>query len=427
MEKDFWKYVIPSMITVLLGGTFAFVDGIFIGRGCGSIGLTGVNLIAPMAAIVTAIAAGIGMGGSVRMSTYAGKQDVEKSKEAKGCTVSILLVMSFLLFLLGAFFSPLLLHLLGVSGEYYQPAYDYLSIVLTFSCFQMISTGLSNIIINSGRSVIAMIVMVLSLLTNICLDYLFVIQFGLGTGGAAFATVLGQGVSAVIFVFLLLKNKELRPTWIEMKIHMPMLKEIMKTGLSPFGIQIAPSIVVMSINYACVLTGGTKTLAVFAVMNQLILAVQILFTGIGNGIQPIVSYSTGAGDAHAIMVTLRKAIRFMLAIAGVLMIGLILTRSSFPMLFNAKGEIARLASEAIWIVVVMLPFSGFVKVIGAYFFAAGRVRSASFLTYAEPFGLMPIFLLIFCFFMGSKGIWPAMFVSQFLLAIAGLGLKKKKV
>lgn len=425
MEKDFWKYVIPSMITVLLGGTFAFVDGIFIGRGCGSVGLTAVNLIAPMAAMVTAAAAGIGMGGSIMMSTYAGRKDIKKSKAAKGCTISVLIIMSVILYLLGAFGSDFILRMLGAKDEFYEPALHYLSIVLTFGCFQMISTGLSNIVINSGKSVTAMLVMVLSLITNIVLDYLFVIKFEMGTGGAAFATVLGQAVSAVVFVVVLLKDKNTRPKLSELKINLSDLKDIIKTGLSPFGIQIAPSIVVMCINYACVLTNGTETLAVFAVMNQLILAVQILFTGVGNGIQPIISYSTGAKDQKAINYTLNKAIRFMAFMALLLMSALFFTRNIFPALFNAQGNIALLSSRAILLVIIMIPFSGYVRVISAFFFASGSIKAANFLTYAEPFFMMPLLLVIFSFIMGSKGVWMAMLISQMILAVCGIALRRR--
>ena len=81
IENQFWKYVIPSMVTVLLGGTYAIVDGIFIGQGTGDLGLTAVNIIGPIAAIVTALASGIGMGGAIVTSTYAGCNDDKNVKK----------------------------------------------------------------------------------------------------------------------------------------------------------------------------------------------------------------------------------------------------------------------------------------------------------------------------------------------------------
>ena len=160
-------------------------------------------------------------------------------------------------------------------------------------------------------------------------------------------------------------------------------------------------------------------------MNQLILAVQILFTGVGNGIQPIISYSTGAKDQKAINYTLNKAIRFMAFMALLLMSALFFTRNIFPTLFNAQGNIALLSSRAILLVIIMIPFSGYVRVISAFFFASGSIKSANFLTYAEPFFMMPLLLVIFSFIMGSKGVWMAMLISQMILAVCGIALRRR--
>lgn len=424
IENQFWKYVIPSMITVLLGGTFAFVDGIFIGQGTGDLGLTAVNLVAPVAALVTALAAGIGMGGSIVMSTCAGNKDEENMRKARGVTITLLFIISVIIFLTGSFFSKHITSLLGAKGDIFQPALDYLKIVLTFGCFQMFSSGLSNLVINSGKSVLAMSVMVGALILNIILDGLFVLVFKMGTLGAALATVLGQAASAVVYFIILFGDKKTRPIFSDLKPQKSIVQKVVRTGLSPFGVQLAPSIVVMCINYACVWTSGQDTLAAFAVMNQLILAIQILFTGIGNGIQPIISYCTGSKNKTGVQKTFKKAIVFMSSVAGFLIIVLYAVRFKVPMLFNASSQVAEMVERVLIYLLVMIPFIGFNRVLVPFLFASSRNKEASILTYVEPLVITPICLLICCLILKSYGIWLAMVLAQLILFMVGISILK---
>lgn len=426
IENQFWKYVIPSMITVLLGGTFAFVDGIFIGQGTGDLGLTAVNLVAPIAAIVTALAAGIGMGGSIMMSTYTGNKDEKNMQKARGITITLLGAVSILIFIVGALFSKQIAILLGAKGDVLAPAFDYLKIVLTFGCFQLFSSGLSSLVINSGKSIPAMLVMVGALIINIILDGFFVLTLNMGTLGAALATVIGQAVSAIIFAAILLADKKTRPAISHLVPEPKMIKHIIKTGVSPFGIQLAPSVVVLCINYACVWTRGDDTHAAFAVLNQLIMAIQILFTGIGNGIQPIVSYCTGADNKQAVYKTIKKAFTFMLFIAIMLIGGIYLFRFSIPQLFNASADISGMVQNVLIYVLVMIPFIGFNRVLVPFFFASSQNQKANLLTYTDPLLLTPLCLLVCCLLKGSFGIWAAMLISQIILSVMGSIFMKLK-
>lgn len=427
IENQFWKYVIPSMVTVLLGGTYAIVDGIFIGQGTGDLGLTAVNIIGPIAAIVTALASGIGMGGAIVTSTYAGCNDDKNVKKARGSTILLLLLFSLMFLVIGILFSKHITLLVGANGEVFQPAYDYLKVILTFGCFQLFSSGLGNLVINSGKSVTAMLVMVGALIVNMVLDGIFVLVYNMGTFGAALATIIGQGGSALIYSLILFLDKKTRPESKDFRFDIIMIKKVVRTGLSPMGIQLAPSIVVMCINYACVLTNSNETLAAFAVMTQLILAIQILFTGIGNGIQPIISYCTGANNKMAVRKTLKKAMMFMSFISANLIFWVFIARDNFPRLFNASTEVSNIVEGVIFYVLVMIPFIGFNKVLIPFLFASSKNKEASLITYIEPVVVTPLCLLLFCMILGSYGIWISMVIAQVIISIIGIMVLRKYV
>lgn len=96
-EKRFWYYVLPSMLTMVLSGFYAIVDGFFVGQATGDIGLGAINLAWPIAAVLQATGIGVGVGGSVLMSLYGGAGDRKKAALAKGNTLFTLALFSVLL------------------------------------------------------------------------------------------------------------------------------------------------------------------------------------------------------------------------------------------------------------------------------------------------------------------------------------------
>ena len=70
MEKSFFKYIIPAIVSTMLGGLYIVVDGFFVGNSMGDIGLTAINLIYPIGTLINASAVMLGMGGAVIMSIY---------------------------------------------------------------------------------------------------------------------------------------------------------------------------------------------------------------------------------------------------------------------------------------------------------------------------------------------------------------------
>ena len=97
MTKRFFQFVLPSMLAFAFSGVYAIVDGLFVGRNVGDIGLAGINIAYPLTAFIPALGTGIGMGGSVYYSIEYGKGNKEKAKEYVGNTFSSLLIGGILL------------------------------------------------------------------------------------------------------------------------------------------------------------------------------------------------------------------------------------------------------------------------------------------------------------------------------------------
>ena len=200
ITKNFFKNVIPSMLAFAFSGIYVIIDGIFVGRNTGDLGLAAVNINYPIAALMQALGTGIGMAGGIWISIKRGQKDVSKESVFLGNSIFLLLISSLLLMGTLLLTYPYILPLLGAKGELLKPSEDYLRIIIYGTFFQVLATGFIPLARNYNGVIRAMIAMIIGLITNTVLDYVFIVLFPWGTAGAAAATVLGQ---AMTLLFLL--------------------------------------------------------------------------------------------------------------------------------------------------------------------------------------------------------------------------------
>ena len=317
---------------------------------------------------------------------------------------------------------PWLLRLLGATGELYQPAADYTVVVVLAGGLQIFNSGLNPLLRGSGRTVAAMAIMIFSLLCNILLDWLFIAVFAWGMRGAALATVTAQGLSALAALLCLLMNKN-APVHARQFCPDPRLcKKLLTVGVSPFGLSMSASVLIMLNNWQCIRYGGAGAVATYAILSYVLGALQPLLSGIGEGIQPLVSFCHGAGDLAAQHHLQRRALRLLLAVATVLCAGTFLAREQLPLLFGASSETARESVPALLFAVASLPLWGVVRLYASCFYATGQTRRSLFFIFGDPLGASPLFLFLLPPMLGVNGIWAAAPATQALLFLCLLGM-----
>ena len=160
MLKRFFKAVLPSMLAFAFSGLYTIVDGFFIGRNIGDLGLAAVNIAYPMAALVQAAGTGIGMGGAVWITLHRGKQEEGQEMECLGNTMTLLLSGGLLVMALLFGVCGPVLRISGAEGRVYQEAMIYIQILAGGSLLQFFATGFAPLIRNYDGAVTAMISMI---------------------------------------------------------------------------------------------------------------------------------------------------------------------------------------------------------------------------------------------------------------------------
>lgn len=426
IEKQFLKYVVPSMFTMLLTGFYTIVDGFFIGRAIGDVGLAAINIAWPITAVLFAMGTGIGTGGSVIMSTHRGENNYPAACQAKGNAVTLLLIASMLL--TGVFFFTYqpLLRVLGASGEVYDASSQYILVIISGCALQVFGTGLTPLLRNSRKTIAAMVIMVSGLVTNIVLDWWFIMGLQMGMPGAALATITAQGLVAVLsFIVLNLeKDKRLRFRFSHFKLKGALCKRILHTAISPFGLSLSPSIILIFNNWQCLAYGGEAAVAAYAVASYIVESVMLFLSGIGEGIQPLISYFKGARDYDSMKSIKNKGLRLALGISGALAVVLFFVRGLVPEIFGTSPEASSLMANALLWSCVAFPFIAVAKLFSSYFYAVGENRLALFMIYADPCCFTPLLLLTLPLLFAIDGIWIALPGAQALLVASLVYLYK---
>ncbi len=265
------KYFIPAFIGVFLNALYNIVDRIFIGQGVGAEALSGVSLIFPIMLIMMGFGMLIGIGTGVLVSINLGKKDIEMAEETIGTGFALMFLVSILVMIVTYILKEPILHSFGSTPETFQYANDYLNIILAGTSFMIIGFSLNNVIRSEGNARIAMISMILSSVTNVVLDYVFVFWFDMGVKGAAYATIISMFVLMVWVLahfrgkhsVIKLKNKNIRVDW-------KILTGIIAIGMAPFSMQIASSFVQGLLNKKLIAFGGDLAAGAMGIINSVL-------------------------------------------------------------------------------------------------------------------------------------------------------------
>lgn len=427
LNKQFWKYVIPSMFAMLLSGFYSIIDGLFVGNALGDVALAAINIAYPIQVILNATAIGIGIGGAVAMTYFLGKKDEENVDHAIGSTIFLLIAIGIMLSLGLYFMAPYLLIWLGAAGEVYSQGYAYIMVIVLGGLLPVLGNGLNPLIRNLGKPIVATICMSSGLITNIILDYVFVFRLGLGLHGAALATIMAQGVVALSALIYLWIKCARHLSFAKFVPNISLIKRIITVGVSPFGQTLIPCVITILTNWMCIKYGGNEALTIFSVICYVLASAQLLLQGVGDGVQPLLSFNFGRNDHDSIAYLHRMATALSLGVSLALCALTIVFCQELTALFGLSNALLEPAKEAMTITAISFPFIGITRLVSAVFYATGKTKNSTLLIYLEPCALIPLCLFICANLWSLKGVWIAYPACQVILSLIALAIQGESV
>lgn len=420
IEKNFWLFALPSMLSQLLNSLFIIIDGFFVGQNLGDAGLAAINIAWPMVALIQAVSMAIGTGGAVEISINSGRGEITTAVKARGHSILMLFFTAIFFGTVFYFTYPVILPLLGANKELYPMTADYIHVVCIFACCQVFTTGIMPLLRGAGRSLAAMFLTILGLLGNIWLDWLFVHHYHWGIQGVALATAISQGTCGFLGLILLMIDRRIPLTLREFRLSFKQMLRILRLGCSAFGLTISTSILILLTNLQALRYGGTKGVAAYAVLSYILGSILPLVSGVGDGILPLLGNAYGAGNHPAISKLRRKGFRLAIGTALLCSFGCYFSRFLLPPIFGASPSVSIEISNAIWTLAAAFPFMAAVRFSCSYFCALGQAVESSALAYGEPLVMQPLFLFILPLFLQLDGVWISYPAAMFCMTLVSL-------
>lgn len=316
------RYSVPTALTLMVNFLYNIVDQIFIGRGVGIPGMTATNITFPLVILVGAVSLLLGDGCAAYVSLSLGRRQQTEADAAVGHTVTLLLVSGLALAALSALFAPQLVWLLGTTETAYAQSVAYLRTIAFGIPFQLLCPALTAVVRADGSPKYTMVCMLIGALLNVALDPLFIFPLGLGVVGAGIATVIGQVVSALLFLRYLRHMKTVRLRREHLRPTAARTGQILALGLPSLLTQAMTAAVQIVMNNlmrkygAATVYGSDIALSVYGMMLKIYQIAHAMFVGVSSATQPINGFNFGAQHYDRVYQTYRLATRAALAISA---------------------------------------------------------------------------------------------------------------
>lgn len=374
-NKLLLSMAVPMMISMLVQALYNIVDSIFVSRICED-ALTAVSMAFPLQNIIISIAVGFGVGINALLSRALGQKNAERVNQV-AVNGLLLALLSYLLVLVAG--------LIGIRA-YMRTQTDietivnygitYLNICILCSFGVFIEITFERFLQATGRTVYSMVTQLVGAITNIILDPILI--FGLlgfpkmGIAGAAWATVIGQCLGAVVAVTLNhFKNPEVHLRLRHIRPNGRLMGEITAISIPSIIMSCISSLTCFVMNMILIAYSSTAV-AVFGVYFKLQSFVFMPIFGLNNGMVPIISYNYGARRPERVKKTIRLAVCYA---EGIMVLGFCIFEF-FPGqvlgLFSASQAMLTIGIPAMRIICLHFLLAGTSIVLSSVFQALGN-------------------------------------------------------
>ncbi len=404
-----WSFSLPSIIAMVVNAIYNVVDRIFIGRFAGEDALAGLTIAFPVMMIIFALATLIASGAASLMSIELGRKNSRKAGNIFGNALTLGIVLNICVVLILQWRMDSVLKLFGAEAETLILAKSYLRIILGGFLFNMLAFVFNFTIRTEGQARLPMFAMILSALSNILLDALFVIVFDWGVEGAAAATVIGQFTGFLLLISFYLRGKSSIRVFKQDFIPKTLLiKEILITGLATFAGTVGNSLALGFLNQKLSQYGGTQAITSMGAINSLFTLFFMPLMGLQQGMQPIVGFNHGAEQHERVNKTMKLAMFWAVGFSTFIFLCLrIFPQFLLGLFISPASPTMEMALRGLGIYFLMLPVVG-VNILGiAFFQATAQGGTALVLSTLRQFLCLIPLLVVLPPRFGLTGVWSA--------------------
>lgn len=420
----------PSIIMMVFTSIYGVVDGLFVSNIVGETAFTAVNFIMPVTMILSAVGFMFGTGGSALVSKTLGEGSSEKANRIFSLVIYTTTAAGVILAVTGIALMRVVASALGAEGEMLENSVLYGRIIVGVLPLFMLQMAFQSLFVTAEKPKLGLVVTVLSGVTNMVLDALFVAVFRWGIVGAAAATAASQLVGGVVpLIYFLRKNDSLLRLG-KTSLNWRVLGKTCSNGSSEFVSQSSMSLVNMLYNTQLIKYAGEGGVAAYGVMMYVNLVFLAIFIGYSIGTAPIIGYNYGAKNSDELRNIRRKSIFIIIATSVVMLAVSELSAEALAGIFVGKNpELCALTARGFRIFSLSFLFAG-INIFGSSFFTAlNNGLISALISFLRTLVFQIGAVLILPLFLETDGIFLSVAVAEiaaFVLTVSFIVAKKKK-
>ena len=416
VPKAYMKLAVPVMLSSILMLVYNMVDMYFIARTGNTNLVAGVSLCAPVFTFMIAVGDIFGLGGSSVISRLFGQGRVDDGRRLSvfsflGSALFGVLIAAVLLLFQGG-----MLKLLGANEETVSFASEYYRWIALGAPFIIFSLVPTNLLRTEGFATGAMIGSFIGSIVNMILDPVFIFALGMGAGGAAIATVIGNICADIYYIwFITNRSRALSLNPKGFRISGSELSSILGIGIPSSITNIMQSIGVMLLN-RFLLPYGNDKIAAMGIVSKVVMIVIMIMVAFSFGGQPLYGYLYGAKNRSRMKETIRFA--YLLVCGTGLLLSLILFAAAPAVIAVFMDDPAVIATGTPMVRAVLagMPFIGYVMVTTCIFQSTGKAGGALLLSAGRQGYIYATVIVIASALFGYNGVICAQAVSDMITA-----------
>ncbi|MBQ2996020.1 MAG: MATE family efflux transporter [Oscillibacter sp.] len=418
----------PTIVMTVFMSLYTMVDGIFVANFVSADALAGLNLVIPGLSVLVALSVLISGGGSVVISRKLGEGKEDEARSDLTFLVALTVGSGILLTVLALTFARPILMFLGATESLYDVAHDYYQVLSMFIVGSLLQVQFQYFFVTAGAPTLGLVCVVAGGVSNVILDYVFIVALDLGIRGAALATGIGYSIPAVVGLVWFAFNRKGLLRFTRPHFNASTLKESVVNGVAGMIINLAGAVVTWLYNRVIVLYLGEIGISAATIVLYARFMFNSVLSGYSSGVAPVISFNYGKQDFEQVKLLFRTSLKAVLAGSVLVLVVSVLARDAIVALF-ASGDpvLADMARRGILLFSISYIFNGVNTFAATLFSSLSNGKLSAFMASMNTF----VFLIGAMFLLppvglGADGVWLAVPVAELLSLFLSVYLLKKK-
>ena len=417
-DRMFRRLFWPTLMSAIGWALGDIADALFVGIRLGKVGLATMSLVAPVYMIYNVLDVGIAVGASVKYAHALGKGDAKEGINIFSQMTIVCVVTSIVIGLVGLLTMPYILRFLGAGsprGALWSYTRQYLQIMFIGAPFTFLYFLLYYCIRCDDNEKLASAGYTVGFLTDVVASAVFIMGFKLDVRGAIYATVLGKMVGVIIFLFHFTRKW----TILRFRFVKPEFKKILaalRTGMSSSFGYIGQFITLIVVNNLLLRIGGSGTLAVFNVVQDVSYVALAIYTALGDTVQPLSATFYAEHNRAAIKRIMQLGMVIGVVSGGVIALLFALFAPSICELFGLSGTATSTGTFAVRLFCLSVIPAGLNIIWSSCFQAIKKERIVFLINQLRTFVCFLLFALLFSVY-GFRWFWLTFLCAEVMTLI----------